>query len=187
MVRGGTLFPHKNIHTIDYIAINRKWRASLMVVRNKRGADINSEHYLIISNLRNKMKKVTDRFSQTSKRYDMGRRKDNQTKEAFQLKLQNIFWELGEMDENEIEQQWWKTKDIYTETAKEMLGFRNPLRKEWMTKETWKKSEERRDVKRKLLIRKTRNKTEELQREYNNKAREAKRSACADQRKRENA
>jgi hypothetical protein len=41
-----------------------------------------------------------------------------------------------------------------------------------MTEETWKKTEERRDIKLKLLICKTWSKTEELQREYNNKARE---------------
>jgi hypothetical protein len=45
-----------------------------------------------------------------------------------------------------------------------------------MTEETWKKTEERRDMKRKLLI----CKTGELQREYINKAREVKRSAHAD-------
>jgi hypothetical protein len=40
-----------------------------------------------------------------------------------------------------------------------------------MTEETW-KIEERMDIKMKLLTWKTRSKTEELQREYNNKARE---------------
>jgi hypothetical protein len=57
------------------------------------------------------------------------------------------------------------------------------LRKEWITEETWIKIEERRDIKRKRLICKTRSKSEELQREYNNKAREVKCSACAGQRK----
>jgi hypothetical protein len=96
--------------------------------KNKRGADRNSNPYIMISNLRNKLKNVTDRFNQTSKRYDARRLKDKQIKEAFQLKLQNRFQELGDMDENEIEQQWSKTKDIYTETAEEILGFRNPLK-----------------------------------------------------------
>jgi hypothetical protein len=69
-------------------------------LRNKRGADINSEHYLMISNLRIKLTKITDRFSQTSKRNDVRRLKDKQVKEAFQLKLQIRFQEVGEMDEN---------------------------------------------------------------------------------------
>jgi hypothetical protein len=49
-----------------------------------------------------------------------------------------------------------------------------------MTKKTCKKIEERRDIKRKLLICKTRNKTEELQRKYKNKPREVNCSACED-------
>jgi hypothetical protein len=51
--------------------------------------------------------------------------------------------------------------------------------KERVAEETWKKIEDRRDIKRKLLT----CKAEELQREYNIKAREVKRSARADQRK----
>jgi hypothetical protein len=76
-----------------------------------------------------------------------------------------------------------KIRDIYTRTAEETLEFRNPLRKEWMSKEIWKKTEERRDVKRKLPTCKTRSKTEELQREYNNRAKEVKRSILAVRRK----
>lgn len=29
---------------------------------------------------------------------------------------------------------WSKIKNLYTGTAKETLGFKNPLRKDWMTK-----------------------------------------------------
>jgi hypothetical protein len=38
-----------------------------------------------------------------------------------------------------------KAKDTYTETA-EVLEFRNHLKKEWITEETWKKTEVRRDI-----------------------------------------
>jgi hypothetical protein len=65
----------------------------MMDVRNKRRADININHYLMISNQRIKLKKVTDRFSQTFKRYDVRSLKDKEIKEAFQLKLQNRFQE----------------------------------------------------------------------------------------------
>jgi hypothetical protein len=100
MVIGGTLFPHKKIHTIsrispdkmtqnqiDHIAINRKWRTSLMDVRNKRGADINSYHYTNDLQSEDQIEE-SNRFSQTSKRHDVRRLKDKQIKEAFQLKLQ---------------------------------------------------------------------------------------------------
>ncbi|XP_065170250.1 craniofacial development protein 2-like [Atheta coriaria] len=68
LVIGGTLFPHKQIHKttwvspdkkthnqIDHITISRKWRSSLLDVRNKRGADVASDHHLIVGTLRIKL------------------------------------------------------------------------------------------------------------------------------------
>ncbi|XP_063411298.1 craniofacial development protein 2-like [Mytilus trossulus] len=64
----GTLFPHKNCHKItwvspnevtenqiDHIAISQRWRSSLQDVRNKRGADIASDHHLIIAKIQLKL------------------------------------------------------------------------------------------------------------------------------------
>jgi hypothetical protein len=61
LVIGGTIFPHKRIHKvtwvspnqqtenqIDYIIISRTWKKSLLDVRNKRRANIFSDHYLFI-------------------------------------------------------------------------------------------------------------------------------------------
>lgn len=58
-VIGGSIFPHKEIHKytwtspsgnsrnqIDHICVSRRWRSSLTDVRNRRGADIGSDHEL---------------------------------------------------------------------------------------------------------------------------------------------
>lgn len=55
---GGSVFPHKDCHKvtwvfpdrrtenqIDHFMICRKWRHSLLDVRNKRGADVHSDHH----------------------------------------------------------------------------------------------------------------------------------------------
>ena len=65
LIIGGTVFPHKTCHKvswvspdnitenqIEHIAISEKFRRSLLDVRNKRGADIGSDHHLIIANFR---------------------------------------------------------------------------------------------------------------------------------------
>ena len=67
---GGTIFKHRNIHKvtwispdhstqnqIDHICISRKWRRSLIDVRAYRGADVGSDHILLIGKLRLKIKK----------------------------------------------------------------------------------------------------------------------------------
>ena len=72
MVIGGTLFPHKDIHKatwrspdhrtanqIDHIAVSSRWRQTLLDVRSYRGADIASDHYLLISRIKlNTMRKL---------------------------------------------------------------------------------------------------------------------------------
>jgi exonuclease III len=69
---GGMIFPHRDCHKvtwaspskdkqvenqIDHICIGRNWSKSLLAVRNKRGADIGSDHHMIMGILRIKIQK----------------------------------------------------------------------------------------------------------------------------------
>ncbi|VDO70628.1 unnamed protein product [Schistosoma margrebowiei] len=69
-VIGNTIFPHKRIHKatwismdhttenqIDYICINEKFRMTMEDVRTRRGADIASDHHLVVANLKLNLKK----------------------------------------------------------------------------------------------------------------------------------
>ena len=69
-VIGGSVFPHKRIHKatwvspdhrtenqIDHICINKKFRSSLQDVRVLRGADVDSDHHLLISKIKLKLKR----------------------------------------------------------------------------------------------------------------------------------
>lgn len=99
MIIGDTLFPYGNMHKvswmspdkkfesqINHFAINRKWRISFLDTRSKSGADINSDHYLMVVKLRMKLRKLVDRFNQLTKEYII-RLKIKKVKEKFQLKL----------------------------------------------------------------------------------------------------
>jgi exonuclease III len=81
---GRTLFKHKECHKvtwvspdvktenqINHIAISQKWRKSLLETRNKRGADIGSDHHLVVAGLRLKVSASKKPFIEFNKKFDV--------------------------------------------------------------------------------------------------------------------
>jgi hypothetical protein len=52
---------HKTDNQIDHVAVGQQWRRSLLDVRNKRGADIGSNHHLIVEKFRTKIQAYKQR------------------------------------------------------------------------------------------------------------------------------
>jgi endonuclease/exonuclease/phosphatase family metal-dependent hydrolase len=68
MVIGSTAFPHKNIHLttrrsldgkttnqIDHVLIDARHNSNMMDVRSYKGANIDTDHYLVITRIRAKI------------------------------------------------------------------------------------------------------------------------------------
>jgi len=78
MVVKSTMFPHRNIHQytwtspdgkthnqIDHILIARRWHSSMLNVRSFRGADCDTDQYLVVANVRERWairKQVAQKF-----------------------------------------------------------------------------------------------------------------------------
>ncbi|XP_068622829.1 craniofacial development protein 2-like [Battus philenor] len=79
---------------IDHIVISSKWRSSLLEVRNRRGADIDSDHHLVMAEVRLKVA-VTQAASGTTKlgkRFAVKKLQDIcDICDKFRLDLQNCF------------------------------------------------------------------------------------------------
>jgi len=67
LVLKNTMFPHRNIHKytwtlggkthnqIDHVLIDRRWHSSVLDVRSFRGADCDTDHYLVFAKVRERL------------------------------------------------------------------------------------------------------------------------------------
>ena len=116
LIIGGSVFPHRRIHKatwvspdhrtenqIDHICISHKFRRSMQDVRVHRGADAASDHHLVVTKLKLKLKsRVEKRKNRT--RYNVEFLKDKEKKETFRLTLSNKYETLQELlDEENME------------------------------------------------------------------------------------
>jgi hypothetical protein len=152
LIIGGTVFPHKICHKvswvspdniaenqIDHIAISKRFRRSLLDVRNKRGADIGSDHHLMVANFRLKILATRKKFETKRKKYNVQKLQTPSVRDVFKLELKNRFSALSIQNEaTDIETTWRAIKNVYTETSKKIPGFRENQQKEWISEETWK-------------------------------------------------
>nr|XP_042907911.1 craniofacial development protein 2-like [Parasteatoda tepidariorum] len=109
---GGSRFKHREIHKctwtspdgrtknqIDHIAINNKFRSSLRDVRAMRGADVGSDHYLILAILKLKLRKSPKKTGHKRISYDIAKLKAKECRQEFSIELKNRF-ELLKEEEN---------------------------------------------------------------------------------------
>ncbi|RUS90622.1 hypothetical protein EGW08_001619 [Elysia chlorotica] len=123
--------------------INGTWRRSLLDVRVMRGADVGSDHHLVMATLRLKLRRCGPRPS-GQRRFDVDKLKDNKTRSSFVLQ---------------------------------------PVkRKEWISAETWKTIEDRKDLKRKVMDTKSERMKEQYREHYREADKTVKRKTRADKR-----
>ena len=132
LVIGGSVFPHKRIHKatwrfpdhrrenqIDHICINRKFRRPWRDVRVLRGADVPSDHHLVVTAVRLRLKTYTYTNSNTRIRYNVGLLRNKDTQTVFQISLSNRFQLLqGLIDDSEtdLETQREESKKLWRDT-----------------------------------------------------------------------
>ncbi|XP_071136997.1 uncharacterized protein [Mytilus edulis] len=96
----------------------------------------------------------------------------------YHILLQNKFSVLENLhdDETSINTAWEIIRDSIVQACEETVGYLQQNRKQWMSENTWKIVNERRQVKEKVLTAITRQQKKQTQEQYNNKDKEVKKS-----------
>ena len=126
--------------------------------RAYRGADIGSDHNLVIAKIKLKLCRVAKPMGMSEK-YDVHKMRNPQVRKEFVLKLRNRFSCLAEEgpenenetlnkeEDNSLEGCWKRIEVAYNVTAKKVLGYRKRKSKVWISVNSWKEIGERRKLK----------------------------------------
>jgi hypothetical protein len=105
-------------------------------VQVKRGADVASDHHLVVGSiLKLKLRKNWTGEQIHRRKFDTGLLKETPKKEEYTVTLNNKFQVLQElMEEKEtIDSKWLKIKEAVTSTCEEVLGNKKIQHKEWIS------------------------------------------------------
>ena len=134
---------HKNC--IDYILIDKRWKTSVRGTKVMRGADFNTSHELLLSNIQLKFK-TTNEIKHMTTMYNLEKLRSEDIKSELKIRIGGRFEPLLETEED-VDNLWRKGRDIIREEAETILGRKRKIRQQWITDEILDLCTEKREAK----------------------------------------
>ena len=133
------MFPHRDIHKytwispdwkthnqIDHLFIDRRWHSSVLDVRSSRGANCDTDHYLLVAKVTERQA-VSKEAAQTFdwKRFNLGKLNELEVRKQYQIEITNRFAALENLRDNaDINRAWENINGNIKTSAKESLVLR---------------------------------------------------------------
>ncbi|KAL1445920.1 hypothetical protein WDU94_013975 [Cyamophila willieti] len=164
-----TSFEHKNIHLgtwkvpgtnetnqIDHVLITSRHYSSIKDVRSCRGPNIDSDHYLVKTLLREKLSTIQSKRRAKQTKWNTDKLKENADTLALYQDTLSRTLNSG-TDGTSIDEKWDHTKQAIIKTAQETLGKKEPERNmQWFDEECKAITEEKNKARNTMLSRNSR-------------------------------
>ena len=147
MVVVSTLFNHKDIckltwrapdgqtfNQVDHLLIDVRHVSNVMDVRAFRGANIDSDHYLLISKIRSRISNARKMYGLYARKFDSEKLKSPETSSAYREKLNEHLTRC--VDNADIKRVWMLLKNAIMQTAGTILDrIERATYKDWFDAE----------------------------------------------------
>ncbi|XP_058447671.1 craniofacial development protein 2-like [Malaya genurostris] len=130
-----TFFQHRLLHRytwrspvqtetqIDHVLIDGRHFSDIIDVRTYRGANIDSDHYLVMVKLRPKLSVVNNVRYRRPPRYNLDRLRDTEVATAYARHLEAVLLAEEELNDAPLEDCWTRTKAAISNAAESVLGY----------------------------------------------------------------
>jgi len=146
MVISSTRFQHLDIHKatwqspdqntrnqIDHVVIDGRHASSILDVRTLRGANIDSDHYLVAAKVRTRLCTSNHMRKPTQRRLDVQKLRSQQTAESFSTRLSELLRDTPPA--TDINTQWQRIAHCLHTAAGEKVGYRRQQKSTWYDEE----------------------------------------------------
>lgn len=153
MTISNTTFPHKNIHKatwkspddrtrnqIDHVLIERRFKSSITDVRSYRGADCDTDHFLVIAKFKMKLKSPKKIKAEKKSRINIEMLKDPKVKRQYQIGIDKTIEELVVKNE---ELDWEAIRKMILKIAEQNIGVLRRSKNVWYNSQCQKAIEQR--------------------------------------------
>ncbi|XP_055386749.1 uncharacterized protein LOC129615538 [Condylostylus longicornis] len=170
-------FPHKNIHKetwkipgmrganqIDHVMIDKRHAISIADVRSYRGANCDSDHYLVVAKVHQRISNVSSRNSFKRTIWNTSKIIESTSERVrFQQKVEEKINRNQRENETNVSDKWNNIKSILSHAANETIGKKINNTNEWYDQECKQLNESKTQAKRKCLGAPTRQNLQDYQ------------------------